>query len=161
MQIKAKTRIHYFTSSIFSWMSEEGKCPWASDKEKRGPMASTLWRRNLPYRIAGFCTKNHSEQQLTPSWVAEKAQQLSVLLCQEKKGRETDANVVSVVALWFPLQISSAGAQSCWWCQSLHSDPSQSQDIPRRFRGHFYCLTSTAIWTSYSFCCYLYFIQNK
>ena len=130
MQIKAKTHIHYFISNIFLWMNEEGKCPWASDKEKRGPMASTLWRRILPYGIAGFCTKkNHSEQQLTPSWVAEKAQQLSVVLCQEKKRRETDVEVVVVVALWFPIWTSSAGAQSCWWCQSLLGDPSQSQDI--------------------------------
>lgn len=83
MQIKEKTYIRYFTSNIFSGMNQEGKHPWASDKEKRGLMASTLWRRILPYGIAGFCTIKHSEQQLTPSWVAEKAQQHSVVLCQE------------------------------------------------------------------------------
>lgn len=55
--------------------------------------------------------------------VAEKAQQHSVVLCQEKKGRENNLEVV-VVALWFPVQTSSAGAQSCWWCPSLLGDPS-------------------------------------
>lgn len=79
--------------------------------------------KDLALWNCGFLTKKHSEQQLTPSWVAEKAQQLSVALCQEKKGRETDVEVVAVVALWFPIQTSSGGAQSCWWSQSLPGDP--------------------------------------
>lgn len=65
----------------------------------------------------------------TPTWVTEKAWQHSVVLCQDEKGREIDGEVVVVVALWFPIQASSGGAQSGWWRQFLPGDPSQSQDI--------------------------------
>lgn len=68
--------------------------------------------KDLAVWNCGFLPKKKPEQQLTPSWVTEKVQQLSVVLCQEKKGRETDVEVVMVVALWFPIQTSSAGAQS-------------------------------------------------
>lgn len=77
-------------------MNEERKHLWASDKEKRGPMSSALWRRILPYGIAGFCMKKAAH-----SFLIGKKGPSSPLLysVRRKEWRETDVEVMAVVTL--------------------------------------------------------------
>jgi len=69
-------------------MNEEGKHPWASDKEKRGPMASTLWRRNLPTELRVSAPKNtQNSRLLLPRW-QKKASSSLLYSVRRKKGEK-------------------------------------------------------------------------